>query len=1405
MIHRIYVASSEWAGTKGGINVFNKSLVEAMARVVDQDVEIHAVIASDASLPTGVGSNLRFRSYGSTAKSLAEAVKRDLVEADGKPKSVTLIGHDVHTGEHAVQARDILSKSGLKTQAAVFCHMDYSKYQSFKDTIPQEIAEKRERQRAVICAADHVYAVGPSLKASFERLRKDNSADTTIHEIIPGFPPALQATGPGNPSDALKFFFSGRIDAENDRVKNGRLALKALFLSYSKNASLRESRWSQRGSFAAYGFTDRKVDLDWFCEGIDQSELGKYFILNLQGFTTQEEMFAELRDSHIALMPSIQEGFGLSGWEAVCAGVPLICSDQSGLAQFLEQRFQIEHDLPRESIRFVRLGDSNADVENLSKEIEVLAGNYERSLSHARQLADYLKEYFSWDDAARNVASPLGLARSGSARWQSRQHQGRVALARHRTEGDVQAREVAKALDLAADGRALSEWSISCTALNYLSDLGKEPTYASLDSARTQLAAIAKGIADAYSDDLSTTADIRCSGRFDVAWRYMAAASNIEASSNDASFKSFLESIPDPMMREIRGDGFLVRELLHYATKFADKFDDTSRQVSVDFFAEISREAATDDALQIRLARLEAAVPELSTVVKLDLLAYPAYAREREQCAKVQASTFDLNDLLARADELAPTALALASIDAKMHGRGIEQLFAAWQEHGREIPAPAWRGDKLLRAALLAASVHPRRLVALIEALAADEEEALRWASIDLAFSPTLRKRLFNASRLGVLEETPGQLKARLGAIVDRALETGDFHPWMQREFLIRYSREHVTPVLSSVEDRYFASDFPVARTLIGPPPDSERPWRFARLHPEVQINARKLREHVQRILLVLPPISPTANARDVSKTSTPPLGLGMIGSELLAAGHDVYLADCHRAPAMRDRVIGDAQNFDWVGFNVVLPTMRSVFSIAAEIKALANPPVIVVGGPAVNANAFRNAAAGDAQRRCWDFEIREAAGANFAILVANFAQGQRDIPTGVVPNERSNLIIRMGHALITNTTAPVSSSSWSAPVFLDRRLFSTPAGAYEPQRTRAINGAAVEAHVVMSRGCNWNCTFCTERIEQSGGERRRSVKSIQKELKELAHRHPDLRLQFVDDNLLPQIATLNKKRIAEAKAIDWADEFLLLLSEIRAAASTGWGWRGIFRVEDFLRYEDAFPDFIDRLAKSGCRMLAFGIEHGNEVKRRKMKAGVSATNAEFTALFQRLRDAGIHSKAYFILGGPKETAETALETINFAIESGVSLAYFALYKEFVPAFKSLRSEQSRGSHAHQSYSHYDQLDIAWDAILGEALQDPGSARFHGLVRRIVTDEAPIDPADLISVYDELSRLGFRFNDLVKYSDHHAENSPAAEILSKVNFGNQAEFEATVASAYLRFYLRRSFVDTYLSLLADGY
>ena len=115
-----------------------------------------------------------------------------------------------------------------------------------------------------------------------------------------------------------------------------------------------------------------------------------------------------------------------------------------------------------------------------------------------------------------------------------------------------------------------------------------------------------------------------------------------------------------------------------------------------------------------------------------------------------------------------------------------------------------------------------------------------------------------------------------------------------------------------------------------------------------------------------------------------------------------------------------------------------------------------------------------------------------------------------------------------------------------------------QPQQTRALNSNIVEAHVVMSRGCDWNCTFCTERLELSKGEIRRPITQVKEEILEIAANFPSLRIQFVDDNLFPQIAAFSDKRIKVEHALDWAKELFVTLKDVNNSTKDSFGWRGI-------------------------------------------------------------------------------------------------------------------------------------------------------------------------------------------------------------------------------------------------------
>ena len=109
----------------------------------------------------------------------------------------------------------------------------------------------------------------------------------------------------------------------------------------------------------------------------------------------------------------------------------------------------------------------------------------------------------------------------------------------------------------------------------------------------------------------------------------------------------------------------------------------------------------------------------------------------------------------------------------------------------------------------------------------------------------------------------------------------------------------------------------------------------------------------------------------------------------------------------------------------------------------------------------------------------------------------------------------------------------------------------------------------MMSRGCAWKCSFCTEAILRgSSGEIRRSPGDVVEEIRYLVETAGADRVQFIDDNLLPQIAA---RGTVTQHALQWVDEFLLGLTDIKKQNSS-FGWRGIFRFEDFIKYQEMRP-----------------------------------------------------------------------------------------------------------------------------------------------------------------------------------------------------------------------------------------
>ncbi|XP_019616531.1 PREDICTED: uncharacterized protein LOC109464048 [Branchiostoma belcheri] len=103
--------------------------------------------------------------------------------------------------------------------------------------------------------------------------------------------------------------------------------------------------------------------------------LEQYKSANLQitliPYGTQKDICKEMMKAHLVLMPSRAEPFGLVGLEAIAAGVPVLVSSKSGLADFIHEHVdELHHSIV------------DMDGSDIHATVKVLAQGIERILKH---------------------------------------------------------------------------------------------------------------------------------------------------------------------------------------------------------------------------------------------------------------------------------------------------------------------------------------------------------------------------------------------------------------------------------------------------------------------------------------------------------------------------------------------------------------------------------------------------------------------------------------------------------------------------------------------------------------------------------------------------------------------------------------------------------------------------------------------------------------------------------------------------------------------------------------------------------------------------------------------------------------------------------------------------------------
>ncbi len=420
MVRRLVALTGAWGTRNGGINAFNTGLMKALGRVKGDGLEIvcpvqeaheserKAVLAEHKVnlISTGLAMD-------DSGESALQTLERLLGNVAGSFNDTVWLGHDDKTGPVAIALRDRLGG-----KAILINHMNHGAYQGFKKGNSLAAHEKEAIQRELFTKADFCFAVGPRLKNELMQLLSTTHGAPEVAMLIPGLetPEDYGVKWLEKPPPYFGGFAAGRLGRDDDRIKQGRLAFRAFATTVenarktSQIARLNKSpRMCLMGAEAGQESELRNAMQDW---------AGAQLQVKILPFSeNRQEYFRELSGSSFAMMLSWHEGFGLTGWEALSARVPLILGRNSGLWEFLHEEMNgtgqetclfpldIDGNLP------ARDGEENhseADVAKVASAIQTLAINADAAKAAAIRLhSAILAAGWTWDRAARDFLGQM--------------------------------------------------------------------------------------------------------------------------------------------------------------------------------------------------------------------------------------------------------------------------------------------------------------------------------------------------------------------------------------------------------------------------------------------------------------------------------------------------------------------------------------------------------------------------------------------------------------------------------------------------------------------------------------------------------------------------------------------------------------------------------------------------------------------------------------------------------------------------------------------------------------------------------------------------------------------------------------------------------------------------------------
>jgi radical SAM superfamily enzyme YgiQ (UPF0313 family) len=166
------------------------------------------------------------------------------------------------------------------------------------------------------------------------------------------------------------------------------------------------------------------------------------------------------------------------------------------------------------------------------------------------------------------------------------------------------------------------------------------------------------------------------------------------------------------------------------------------------------------------------------------------------------------------------------------------------------------------------------------------------------------------------------------------------------------------------------------------------------------------------------------------------------------------------------------------------------------------------------------------------------------------------------------------------------------------------------------------------SIGCPFTCSFCAVVPIYKARWRGKSAENIYQDIKFLKNKYGGNAIEFHDNNFF----------VSERRTADFS----------RMMLRENMNWWGEGRIDTIDKYSD---ETLSLMRESGCRMIFFGAETGNDEILKKMDKGGTQSAAQIKTFAARMKKFDIVPEYSFVLGTPAETEAEVWKQIRGDID----------------------------------------------------------------------------------------------------------------------------------------------------------